>query len=122
MRPSLASRRYSGSYYMAGYAVECAIKVCIAKHFGRYVVPSKNLVASIYEHELEKLISSAKLDSALKTATTGNDVLRTNWNVAKNWKVDLRYATARSRPEARDMLSAVADPNDGVLQWIRRFW
>jgi HEPN domain-containing protein len=27
----LASNRYSGAYYIVGYAVECGLKACIAK-------------------------------------------------------------------------------------------
>ena len=32
---------YDGAYYLAGYAVECALKACIAKGTRRYEFPDK---------------------------------------------------------------------------------
>jgi len=32
---------FDGAYYLAGYAVECAIKACIAKGTRRYEFPDK---------------------------------------------------------------------------------
>jgi hypothetical protein len=37
----LASRNYSGAYYLSGYIVELAIKVCIAKEMQRHVIPAR---------------------------------------------------------------------------------
>ena len=37
----LKGRRHLGAYYLAGYAVECALKACIAKQRKRFEFPPK---------------------------------------------------------------------------------
>ena len=44
-------RRYESAYYIAGYAVECAIKACIAKQFKRNTIPDRRLVNETYKHD-----------------------------------------------------------------------
>jgi HEPN domain len=39
---------YDGAYYLAGYAVECALKACIAKGTRRYEFPDKKRVEDSY--------------------------------------------------------------------------
>jgi len=54
--------RYEGAYYLAGYAVECAIKACIAKLVRRHdFLPEREIVSKIYVHDIEKLIGVAGL-------------------------------------------------------------
>ena len=36
-----AAGEYSGAYYLAGYAVECALKACFAKNVKQYDFPEK---------------------------------------------------------------------------------
>jgi HEPN domain-containing protein len=38
----LDSNRYEGAYYLMGYAVECALKSCIAKQTKEYDFPAKD--------------------------------------------------------------------------------
>lgn len=52
----LVAGRYSGAYYLAGYAVECAIKACIAKQFRQHEFPDLPRVRQIYTHGYETLI------------------------------------------------------------------
>jgi HEPN domain len=52
---------YDGAYYLAGYAVECALKACIAKGTLRYEFPDKKKVESSYSHNLRDLIKVAGL-------------------------------------------------------------
>ncbi len=57
---------YEGAYYLAGYAVECAIKACIAKQTKRYdFPPDRRTVDKIYSHDLEDLIGLAELRNDL---------------------------------------------------------
>ena len=35
----LVQGKYDGTYYLAGYAVECGLKACIAKRTERYAFP-----------------------------------------------------------------------------------
>jgi hypothetical protein len=47
----LAERKTQGAYYLAGYAVECALKACIAKKTKRFEFPPKKAyVEKAYSH------------------------------------------------------------------------
>jgi len=46
---------------MAGYAVECALKACIAKQTKRYDFPDKKRVRDVFTHNLETLVKVAEL-------------------------------------------------------------
>jgi hypothetical protein len=41
-----------GAYYLTGYAVECALKACIAKQVRRNDFPDKRTVTESYTHDL----------------------------------------------------------------------
>ena len=51
-----------GAYYLAGYAVECALKACIAKGTQKYEFPDKKRVDSSYSHNLDVLVKLAGLE------------------------------------------------------------
>jgi hypothetical protein len=55
-----------GAYYLAGYAVECALKACIAKETQRYEFPEKKRVNASYTHNLEELVRVAELQDGLQ--------------------------------------------------------
>lgn len=114
--------RFSGAYYLLGYAVECALKACIAKQIKEHDFPDKQLVLDSYTHNLEKLlrISGVKLmfDSLIKT----NQSFEVNWNIVKDWTEGSRYDNNVSEVKARDLLNAVTDRTDGVLIWLKTVW
>jgi hypothetical protein len=64
----LAAGFPEGAYYLAGYAVECALKACIAKRTQQYDFPDKKLVDKSYTHDVEKLLDAAGLGDLLKKA------------------------------------------------------
>ena len=53
----LANGRFGAAYYLAGYAVECALKACIAKLTKAEDFPIKNSTSTVYMHDLKKLAS-----------------------------------------------------------------
>lgn len=115
----LKARRYSGAYYLSGYAVECALKACIAKKTKRHdFSPDRKFLDKIYTHELVKLINSAGLENELAGAS---NPLQTNWATVKDWNEHIRYEKI-GRQKAQDMVDAIADESEGVLAWVRRFW
>ena len=60
----LAARRASGAYYLAGYAVECALKACICKKTKSGDWPAKpDDVRKMYSHDLNDLFRLADLQS-----------------------------------------------------------
>ena len=50
----IADGRWTNGYYLAGYAVELALKACIAKSFKAITLPDKDLVNATYSHNLRK--------------------------------------------------------------------
>lgn len=117
----LASRRWSGAYYVSGYAVECALKACIAKLTRLYDFPDKTFAQNSYTHDLEKLVMLAGLRNDLDNDTASNQNLSVNWSKVKDWREDTRYRRMEEA-DARELYSAIADKDDGVMQWIKARW
>jgi HEPN domain-containing protein len=116
----LGEGKLQGAYYLAGYAVECALKACIAKKTKRSEFPAKaEYIRKLYTHELDKLLSLAGLDAQLNKDMGANKVFEANWSTVKDWTEESRYRT--SGLNGKDMYNAVAGP-DGVLPWIRLRW
>lgn len=67
----LASGRWSGTYYLAGYAVECGLKACIARLTNQDDFPrDRKFVEECCTHNLEKV---------LKAAASSRRLMRTPW-------------------------------------------
>jgi HEPN domain-containing protein len=62
----LKSKNPSGAYYLAGYSIELALKLCIAKKTKRYDFPNLNIVKSSYTHDLKNLIKLAGLEKKFR--------------------------------------------------------
>jgi hypothetical protein len=131
---------FDGAYYLAGYAVECALKACIVKKIRRFELPDKKFINDVYTHDLERLLGLAGLQRHHKHAT-GDKQFSDNWDTVKNWGEEARYETlgrlhlARLKPpfgvagpspraekRARDLYNAITDTNHGVLLWLKKFW
>ena len=113
---------FSGAYYLLGYAIECALKACIAKQIKRYDFPDRKLVNDSYSHDLEKLLSVSGLKSELQKEIRNNPNLEVNWAIVKDWSVESRYSTDISETTARDFYSAVTTRENGVLSWLKKWW
>ena len=50
-RALLKAGHPSGAYYLAGYAVECALKAKIAMQFRANEIPDRSLVNKAYDHD-----------------------------------------------------------------------
>ena len=107
---------------MLGYAVECALKSCIAKQFRQDEVPDRTLVNSFYSHRLDQLLVLAGLKPAL-TARAGLEVSFSDaWDVVRGWNEGARYDHSTTEDEARKMRIAVVDATVGVLPWLKTYW
>jgi HEPN domain-containing protein len=84
--------RYSAAYYLAGYAVELAIKACIADHFQADTIPDKEFVKQIYTHDLNGLLGLAGIRQEFDRDKKNNRQLASNWGVASQWSETSRYA------------------------------
>lgn len=129
---------YNGSYYLSGYAVECALKACIAKKTRRYEFPDKELVKKIYTHDLSQLLKVAGLEGDYRQRSNVDAEFELRWNVVKLWSEDARYEhiagpfraitfpkpSIRSRAEerARTLHDAIVNRKRGILPWLKMYW
>lgn len=111
-----------GAYYLMGYAVECAIKACIAKQIKKHDFPDRKLVSDSYVHDLEKLLAASGLKERFRRAMESNTALELNWNIVKDWSTAARYRTNISKRMASDFLDACNDKRFGVLSWLKKRW
>jgi HEPN domain-containing protein len=110
----------NGAYSLGGFAVECALKACIAKKTKRYDFPvDRKYAAKVYTHDLSELLKLGGLDGHLDLAMKSDALLAANWGVVKSWDVSSRYEL--SALNGRDMIAAVGSKN-GVLKWIKQYW
>lgn len=111
-----------GAYYLAGYAVECALKACIARGTRLHDFPPEpRTVADMYTHDLEKLVTRADLRSDLQAAMASDPLLVKNWEDVRQWSERSRYNRS-TRVAAERLYDAIADRRHGVLRWISRSW
>lgn len=113
----------SGAYYLAGYAIECALKARIAGEFRENIIPDRGFINDIYTHDLTKLVRLAGLQSELDSATQANVLFGQRWTIAKNWSEQARYEIW-TNDEASAMIDAVAGDQraEGLLQWLTSHW
>ena len=116
----LAAGHYAGAYYLAGYAVECALKACIAKQTRAGDFPDLDLARASYTHDLERLLSVAGLKDELKAALRSDSGFEIYWNVVSRWGAHSRYSLA-TEGDTRDLYAAISNRRHGVLRWLRRF-
>ena len=112
---------YEGAYYLAGYAVECALKACIAKNVRQHDFPDKRLVIDSYTHDLVKLVRTAGLDAELEHKTKESPNFVANWKLVKDWSENSRYRKSTAT-EARDLYDAITAQEHGILPWIEEHW
>ena len=113
----------AGAYYLMGYAVECALKACIAKQTKRYDFPPKpSSVNAIYKHDLKELVSHAELKDELEHEIEANPIFEDYWNIVEDWSEQFRYSDSMSMSKARDLYKACTARKNGVLSWLKKWW
>lgn len=110
-----------GAYYLAGYAVECALKACIAKTYNQHDWPERQFVNKSHTHDLTELVVAAGLDVTRKADTDGNPALAQNWLIVEDWSERSRYKR-HSQADAQRLINAVNDAINGVLPWVKVHW
>jgi len=114
----LAAGRYDAAYYLAGLAVEYALKARIARATARYEFPDRRIAERAFTHDLEKLRDLARLKRELEQAPLS---VQKSWNVVSNWKIEVRYESGTDADECRKFLRAVAE-RGGFLPWLKQRW
>jgi HEPN domain-containing protein len=122
VRALLRSHRYPAAYYIAGYAVECALKACIAKHTKQHDFPERKLVNDSYTHDLMKLVDVARLADTLTAAHRTDKTFALNWDVVRDWSEGDRYNLGISKEDARELYRAITRRRTGIMTWLRNYW
>jgi len=117
----LQTNRASSAYYLCGYAVELALKACIAKLIQPDIIPEKAFINAIYTHNFDSLVSIAGLLPQLQADIKADTEFAAYWAIATKWSEDSRYEFWDS-VSAATMLQAMYDPDHGVFQWVKKHW
>jgi HEPN domain-containing protein len=110
-----------GAYYLAGYAVELALKAVISRAFLAEAIPSPRFVRDIYSHDLDSLVNIAGLRAELDDERLSNERFAANWLLVREWSEQSRYELTKSE-DARYLIEAIEHPKEGILAWIRNRW
>ena len=108
---------------MAGYAVECALKACIAKRTQAHDFPPKpQFVRDLYQHDIESLANLAGLRSELKRRQQSVVQFKSNWERVIEWSEEKRYETHIDSKSAWALYRAITERRNGVLAWLKNYW
>ncbi len=96
------ARRYDGTVYLCGYAVELAIKnrICRTLKWDKYPISGK--LNNFKTHDLQLLLQLSGIEEMVKTS------LLAEWSVVSEWNSELRYQNIGSitMDEAKLMIEA----------------
>lgn len=119
-RVPLANGYPSGAYYLAGYAIECALKAIVAASFRADAIPDLKRVRDVYVHDLAALMRLAQLEEELEKEKSTNPRFNDRWTTAREWSEKSRYEVWTD-DDASAILEAI-DGEEGLLQWLRSRW
>ncbi len=112
----LDQKDWDGAYYLAGYAVEFALKIRIISQLMKSdSFPDKKLAENFYKHDLTVLRKAAGLDDE----TDQDTAVSSAWKIVKGWSEQSRYEIGTTEKKATDLYDAIAK---GVLPWIKARW
>ena len=119
----LDAQLWDGAYYLAGYAVECALKACVLARVERtgIIFEDRKFSDKCWTHDLGDLLKYAGLEMTHEADTATHPQFGLFWSVAIEWNETSRYRRT-SQSDAENLYVAIADPTDGVLRWIRQRW
>lgn len=118
----LAAKRWPGAYYLAGYAVECALKACfIRRLMATDEFPEKKFSEQCWTHNLAQRFAVAGLKDEFQAALTVDPDLLANWELVKDWSEASRY-DRKTKAKAEQLYDAISEKKHGVLTWIKTRW
>ncbi len=112
----------NNSRYLAGYAIELALKAKICRHldvpdlFSKEQVSKNDVSSPFRSHNLSSLMIYAGLHGKHSEALNDDTDYYKKWQLVSNWKPSLRYNTQYcDRSKCMEFLKAV----NFFIQWIR---
>jgi len=98
------------------------MKACIAKQIREHEFPDRKFILDSYTHDLDTLLNVSGLKPTLNDATANNPDLDINWSIIKDRTVDARYEHTIGEIRAKDLIEAIHDKTNGLLQWLKKQW
>ncbi|MGF2075360.1 hypothetical protein, partial [Enterococcus casseliflavus] len=83
---------YDGAYYLAGYAIECALKAAISRLTREHDFPDRKRVLDSYSHNLVDLLAVTDFEAEFRSQLLLSPNLKTNWDMVRIWSEQSRYA------------------------------
>ena len=120
----LTAGHWSAAFYIAGYAVECALKSCVLRHIhdtGAIFADPDYEVKNFRTHDFKQLLKLAGLLEKRNADLKANNTLALRWATAQGWDETSRYKS-KTEAEARELYEAIIEPTNGVLAWIQQHW
>lgn len=120
---------YDGSYYLAGYSIELALKAKICElldipnlfNENRPAELKKEDLKPFFTHNIKSLLFLSGRGKKLQQAFIKNNQLAKNWNIIANgWNENCRYLVrgTKQKKETIDLINAIGDAQNGILIWI----
>ena len=106
---------FEGAYYLLGYAVECALKACIAKKIRANVFPENDFLKQCFSHDFNSLMKAAQIDQLHKQKLINDQNFNANWLVVKDWSVKSRYKSSIDKYTSLDLFNSISDEETGIL-------
>ena len=116
---------YDGAIYLGGYVVETALKACICKRLSLDEYLDKGEMSSAFKtHNLANLLVLAGLSKKFAAEKGKTSAFYLNWSVVEHWSEAKRYEPigTNKKDDAEEFISALSDPEGGVLAWIKKYW
>ena len=111
-----ASKRWRGSMYLLGYAVECSLKARLMERFRtRHLQDLEKVLADRMKKRVDLLTHS--LDDLLEYTQSGHRLgqVRVDFNICRRWRVEWRYMPGQgTQQECEDFFEAC----DAVLCFV----
>ena len=104
------------AFYLAGYAVEFALKVRIIAELHRTDgFPGKKLAEDFYKHDLTILRRAAGLEVEMDS----DPQVKPYWLTVSQWTEQCRYQVDKTEPDTKKFYMAIESE---VLPWIKARW
>jgi HEPN domain-containing protein len=112
--------QYDAGYYVAGYAVECALKAVIAGQTRQYQFPDLGLARRVHTHNIRDLLEASGIREKVEQEFARDPELLLNWETVLQWSEGSRYEFGRHKGEAEKLYRAITDPTHGILACIAK--
>lgn len=86
-RVLLASNRFHGALYLAGYSMECALKARVCRFLGWSDYRVTGEYKSMRSHDFVFLLSYTGRESVMQDSDNQAD-----WTTVRDWRPELRYS------------------------------